>query len=161
MRPSAPTAAFSATAEAHTIFEAATGLTLEIDKGEDPLEVGKQGIYTIRVLNQGGAAAGNIGLTVILPDQLKFSIARGPTAHQQDRDRITFAPLATLGPGAAEVYRVTVQAQRPGEARLRVELTANQLAPGNPLKQEESTLVVEAGAPPAMPPPCPRSAQAH
>ena len=135
-------------AEARTVFETATGLTLEIDKGEDPVEVGRTVTYTIHVLNQGNAAATALGITVIANDQLKITGAKGPTAHQQDGNRLSFAPLAGLAGGTETTFTITVQAVRAGDARLRVEMIADQLTPGSPLKQEENTTVFgEASSP--------------
>ncbi len=97
-------------------------------------------------MNQGSAAASNIGLTVVATDQFKVASARGPSAAKQDGNRVTFTPLAALAPGAEAAFVVNCQAVQAGEARIRVELSADQLTPGTSLKQEESTTIV--GEPP-------------
>ena len=82
----------------------------------DPLRVGGQTTYTLRLLNPGKAAATRLGLTVTVPDRMKYLNATGPTAPAEEQQEIKFAPLATLGPGAEVVYTVTVRAESAGEA---------------------------------------------
>jgi uncharacterized repeat protein (TIGR01451 family) len=131
-----------------TRFEEAEGLALEIDKSADPLEVGREGTYTIRLLNQGKAAANNVSLTIIVPEEMKVQSARGPRASEQNKKTIRFAPLAVLAPGVEAIYTLQVQAQRPGDVRLQVEVATDPAAPGGPLRWEETTLIPGPKAPP-------------
>jgi uncharacterized repeat protein (TIGR01451 family) len=128
-------------AEARTIFEGAAGLTLEIDKSAVTLEVGREATYTLRVLNQGSAAATKIGLKVVVPAEMEVTaVKEGPTRHQQDGQTIFYDPLAKLDAGSETTYELTVKARAPGDVRVRVEMTADQLTAG-PVRQEESTTI--------------------
>jgi uncharacterized repeat protein (TIGR01451 family) len=127
-------------AVATTAFETASALTFEIDKSADPLAVGGEATYTVRAINQGSAPATNVGLTIETPEEMKVLEAKGATAADRQGAKTTFAPLVTLAPGAEAAYKVTVQALKPGQVRLKVEMTADQLAAG-PLRAEEVTTI--------------------
>jgi uncharacterized repeat protein (TIGR01451 family) len=136
----------TATAEARTLFEGAAGLTFEIDKTAGTLEVGREATYTIRVLNQGNAEATRVGLTVAVPAELQILSAKGTTKPQQDRQVINFDPLERLKPGEEASYEVAVKALKPGDVRVRAEITADQLAAG-PVRQEEGMTIFAAEPP--------------
>jgi uncharacterized repeat protein (TIGR01451 family) len=127
-------------AETRTLFEGAAGLTFEIDRSAGIVEVGRDATYTIRVLNQGSADATKVGLMVAVPPEMEILKAKGTTKHQQDRQVITYEPLDRLKPGEEATYEVSVKALKPGDVRLRVEMTADQLAAA-PVRQEEATTI--------------------
>jgi uncharacterized repeat protein (TIGR01451 family) len=135
-------------AESHTFFEGATGLSLEIDKNPDPLEVGKTGTYTVRVLNQGTAAAKHLSLTVTMPEELKLMEIKG--GGVQNAGKITFK-MELLAPGGEAVFTIIAQALRGADARLRSELTADDLTAG-PIRFEEN-ITLHGDNPPAARPP--------
>ncbi len=114
-----------AQAETKTLFENSTGLALEIDKSDDPLGVGREASYTIRVLNRGTATLERIVLKVTVPDQLKVTRTAGPANPVQEGPVLQFPPLPPLAPGTEAVYRVEVQALRTGTAILRAEATTD------------------------------------
>jgi uncharacterized repeat protein (TIGR01451 family) len=140
----------TAKANVRTKFEDGTGLSAEIDKGADPLDVGRDVTYQVRLFNPGRGPAQGVRLVVTAPEELQVSTARGPTAADQDRQTVTFAPLPTLRPGAEAVYAVYARALKPGAAKLRVEVTSAETAA--PLAWEE-TVTVRHPAESSPPPP--------
>ncbi len=69
-----------------TVFEEMTGLTLEIDKSADPIEVGGKLTYKLRVINQGDGAANKVSLTVLVPEQMAILTDKlDPTAAWKAR----------------------------------------------------------------------------
>jgi uncharacterized membrane protein len=134
----------SASAEAKTTFEAAAGLHVEIDKTADPLEVGGRADFVIRVLNRGGAAAANVGVTVEAPEQLEAR-GEGPTKAAQDGQTITFAPVESLPAGGEAKYVIHVRALKAGAVKLAVKVTSDDLK--TPLREEE-TMTLFGGPPP-------------
>jgi uncharacterized repeat protein (TIGR01451 family) len=144
----------SAQAEAVTEFEAALGLVVDVDKSGDPLEVGANGVYTLRVRNLGNAAATLVTLTVIVPDEMQVTEAKGASAARTEGQRVNFEGLATLAPGGEAVYTVAVKALRPGRAlRVSVELKSAELGADNPVRVEETTTIYsDQPVPPPMPP---------
>jgi hypothetical protein len=147
----------TAKANIRTKFESASGPSAEIDKGADPLEVGQDAVYTVRVINPGREPAQAVALVVTAPEELRVSTARGPTAADQDRQTVKFAALPTLRPGAEAVYTVYAQALKPGTAKLRVELTSAETGPSLLTWEETVTVRTQPESnPPAEPPGLPR-----
>lgn len=105
----------------------------------DPVEVNGETTYEIRVVNQGSKAAGNVGLTVHLPPELKPLAADGPSRYVIEGRQVVFEQLARLAPKADAVYRVRVQAVQPGDLRTRIQVTSDDLQA--PVIKEESTRV--------------------
>jgi uncharacterized repeat protein (TIGR01451 family) len=143
----------TAKATVRTKFEAPAGLSAEIDKGADPLDVGRDVVYVVRLLNPGREAARDVTLVVTAPEELKVGNARGPTAAEQDRQTVKFAPLPTLRPGAEAEYTLYAQALKPGVAELRVDVTSAETGL-TPLTWKETVTVrspapAESSAPPA------------
>lgn len=105
----------------------------------DPVEVNGETTYEIRVVNQGSKAAGNVRLSVQLPAELKALAADGPSRYAIEGNQVVFEQLARLAPKADAVYRVRVQALRPGDLRTRIQLTTDDMQ--TPVVKEESTRV--------------------
>src|SRR5262249_828460 len=77
---------------------------------------------------------------------MAVSMARGPVEHQLGKrdpagQPLVYEPLKSLAPGKKEEYEVRVKALRGGDARFKVELTADQLKAGGPVHEEESTTI--------------------
>lgn len=105
----------------------------------DPVEVNGETTYEIRVVNQGSKAASNVRLSVQLPAELKPLAADGPSRYAIEGNQVVFEQLARLAPKADAVYRVRVQALRPGDLRTRIQLTTDDMQ--TPVVKEESTRV--------------------
>jgi hypothetical protein len=140
-----------AKANIRTKFETASGPSVEIDKGADSLDVGRDVTYTVRLINPGREAARAVALVVTVPEELKVTNARGPGGAEPDRQAVKFAALPTLAPGAEAQYTVSAQAIKPGTAKLRVELTSAETGQA-PLTWEE-TVTVRGPAESSPPPP--------
>ena len=128
-----------AEAQATTVFEAATGLTLDIDKQDDPVEVGAETKYTITVVNQGAGPVTRLVVRATVPEQLEVKGATGPSAFRREGRQVIFEPI-TLQPRDEKLYEVSVKALRPGDVRFKVDLGADQLTAG-PVHREESTTI--------------------
>lgn len=128
-----------------TIESPPAGLTMSLSDLNDPVEVGKQLTYEIRVQNQGQAADGNITVTVQLPREFSpVAIGTsGPTSQTIEGQTIRFAPVAELGVGETLTYRVRVQANTAGMVRVMASLSSQSLAA--PITAEESTSIFDGG----------------
>ena len=80
-----------------TKFEDSTGLTLEIEKNADPIEVGGTMTYKVRVINQGGGAANNIGLTVFVPEEMAILKDKLDSKATIEGQKITFPASDRFG----------------------------------------------------------------
>lgn len=146
----------TAQAEIKTLFEGATGLTADVEVKDNPLEVGGQTTYAVSVLNQGAIAATKVQVTATVPDQMTVVSAKGPTAHQVVGQQVIFEALPALESRKELRYEIVVKAERAGDVRFKIDLTADQL-PAGPVHREESTTIyadtAAPMAPPATPPP--------
>ena len=116
-------------------------LRFEVVDVKDPVEVGFETAYEIRVLNQGTKDASNVAVQVALPPGFEVVAAEGPgslRSTQQD-GKIIFEPIQRLAPKVDTTFRVRVRCRQAGDYRLRVELNSDDLKA--PVVKEESTKV--------------------
>jgi uncharacterized repeat protein (TIGR01451 family) len=119
--------------------EGIAAILFQVVDVDDPIELGGETTYEIRVVNQGSKAATNVQLVVQLPDEMRPVAAEGPSRHTMERNRIVFEGLPRLAPKADTTYRVRVQGLQPGDLRLRVQLLTDEMSTW--VTKEESTRV--------------------
>lgn len=143
----AATAAFAATAEGasgpavstrcETLVAGIPAILLETADLEDPIEVGKEVVYEIKVTNQGSAPGTNLKVTCALPESEEFVSGTGPTAVQGQGGTVTMATVPVLAPKAQAVWQVTVKALKPDDARFKVFIRSDQFE--KPIQKDEAT----------------------
>jgi uncharacterized repeat protein (TIGR01451 family) len=138
----------SDTAEACTVFKGASAVLLKMVDTKDPIAVGEETSYVIEVVNQGSVPITNARIKAILPDELGLVDAKGPTDHRtgarvKEGQELLFEPYPSLPAEATIRYEVFAKGVRPGDARFRIVLTADQLQAGGPVREEESTMVFQ------------------
>jgi len=121
------------------MIDGLAAIMFEVKDLEDPIEVGGETGYEIRVVNQGTKAATNVQVAVNLPAGMKLVSAEGETQHTEQRGAIVFEPLGQLAAKADTVYRIRVQGTAAGDQRVTVQVNTDDL--GQPIRREESTLV--------------------
>jgi uncharacterized repeat protein (TIGR01451 family) len=119
------------------LIEGVAAILFQVVDVADPIEVGGETTYEIRVVNQGSKAANNVEIVALLPAEMKPVGAEGPTRHELDGQQVRFAPLERLAPKADTTYRVRVQGLEPGDMRVRVQLLTDEIR--TPVTKEEST----------------------
>ncbi len=125
-------------------------LTINVADHENPLALGKTPIYEIKVANPGSAAATNVSVQVAFPEGLMPMQGHGPTRFAILPQEVRFEPLPHL-PGLGQfvpVYKVSARAMRPGEHRVRVTVSSDQVRV--PVTRE---LIVQVPAAPGWTPP--------
>jgi uncharacterized repeat protein (TIGR01451 family) len=105
----------------------------------DPIEVGGQTSYEIKVVNQGSKAATNVQFAALIPEGMQPVGAQGPTSESVEGQQVTFAPLEHLAPQEQAVFQITVTGQAAGDHRFRVQMTSDETTA--PVIKEESTRV--------------------
>lgn len=120
-----------------TFFEGASNLSAEIDKHPDPLEVGKVGTYTLRLVNQGSATSTQVKAFLTFPDELQIQGASGGSIQTRTEGQKVIVELPSLASNGEVIVKVTAQAKRAGEVRLSADITAEELKSG-PIHIEES-----------------------
>ncbi len=134
-------------AEARTIVEGLPSLFIEVAHVDDPIEVGAETAYEIRVANTGTKMETNLEVVCTLPEQLEFRGAKCTTTlrYRQEGRELIFEPLPRLAPKADVIYRVQVRGIAPGDIRFRTRIKADGLR--EPVIREESTRIYSDEAP--------------
>jgi len=123
----------------HVLVEGIAALMFEVIDLQDPIELGGETTYEIRVLNQGSKAATNLQVTAIMPSGLRALSGQGETKHHMQGDRVVFEPVQQLSPKAEATFRIQAQGTQPGDQRVRVQITTDEIR--EPITKEESTRV--------------------
>jgi uncharacterized repeat protein (TIGR01451 family) len=123
--------------EIETKVDGAASLTMEIVDLDDPVEVGVETAYEIRVKNGGSKAAHNVSLHCELPSGVQLISAKGATDAAAEKHVLKFKPLSQLAPGQESVFKVHVKGLSDGNQRVKARLSSDSLA--EPLLQEEQT----------------------
>ncbi|MFM9068608.1 MAG: hypothetical protein ACKOUR_14945, partial [Planctomycetota bacterium] len=127
------------TSEQAVMVETLSELQFAVADTADPIEVGSETTYDLRVMNRGSRTASNIQLAIDFPPELEPLSGDGPSRVQVRGGQLTIEPLARLAPNAQVAYQIKVKGLRPGDPRIRVRLTCDE-AP-TPVSKEESTRV--------------------
>src|SRR5262249_13942212 len=106
---------------------------------EDPVCVGDPTSYCITVVNQGSEPDDNVRVVVRFPPEIVPVSATGDSPGTVNGNTVTFAPHDNFGPRQTLKYRVDARANRPGDARVIVEVTSHSIQ--TPIVQQESTIV--------------------
>ncbi|MGE3310395.1 MAG: hypothetical protein AB7O66_10530, partial [Limisphaerales bacterium] len=120
-----------------TVVAGIPAILLEVVDVEDPIEVGNQVTYEIRVTNQGSSVGTNLKWVCTLPEGQEFVSGGGPTAVQGEGRTGRAEPLAAIEPKAEVVWRVVVKATAEADARFKVDLTSDQFQ--RPVEEWEAT----------------------
>ncbi len=126
-------------AEAALRVEGIAALVCEVVDLENPIEVGAETTYEIRVFNQGTAPSTGMQVMANLPHGMVAKSASGPVPYHVQGQQVVFEPLPKLAPRADTVYRVRVAGLEAGDLRVKVQLTSDQVRV--PVIQEEITHV--------------------
>jgi uncharacterized repeat protein (TIGR01451 family) len=127
--------------EVMTRVEGLSALLMELVDTDDPIEVGSETSYEIRVTNTGSKTETNLELVCTIPEKMEFrgaKCAAGCTYKVEGRD-VIFQVLPRLAPRADVIYRVVVKGIAPGDMRFRARIRADGLT--EPVLREESTRV--------------------
>lgn len=125
--------------EKRVMVEGLVAIMFEVVDVEDPIEIGGETTYEVRVLNQGSKLATNLQLIATMTPGIQAISAQGETQYTIQGERVLFKPLPQLGPKADTTYRIHVQGIRAGDQRVRVQITTDDLQ--QPITKEESTRV--------------------
>src|SRR5438045_1187119 len=117
--------------------EGVPALLLEVVDLDDPVEVGAETTYEIRVFNQGSNPCTGLSVLATIPVGMQPESATGPAPHRVQGQQVIFEPLAKLAPRADALYRIRVKCKKAGEWRFKAQMNCDQLT--LPVCEEEST----------------------
>ena len=117
--------------------EGIPALRFEVSDVDDPVEVGKEAVYEIRILNQGTGPCSNVQIVADLAEGTSAAGATGPTTGRVTGQQIVFDPIPQFGVKGEAVFRVRVRGDVPGEHRFRVRMACDHIK--TPVSKEENT----------------------
>jgi uncharacterized repeat protein (TIGR01451 family) len=123
--------------------QSANALTLSVVALHNPVAVGKELTYEIRVVNNTDAADRRVTVTAIVPDGMVpvplGTTGPGPAKFEIDHQTVSFDPVMALQPGETLIYRVRVRTKSAGQLLFRAELTCQNIT--QPIMKEAETEV--------------------
>jgi uncharacterized repeat protein (TIGR01451 family) len=128
-----------AKAELPVHVEGVPALLLEVVDLDDPVEIGSETTYEIRVVNQGTAPCTGLRIAGVVPAGLTLLGAEGTVTHRINGNQVIFEPLPKLAAKADVQFKVLVRAVKPGDWRFRVWMSCDHMP--KPIFEDESTQV--------------------
>lgn len=119
--------------------EGISALYFQVVDTKDPVEVGGDTVYEIRVVNQGTKEATNVQVMVTMPEGLRALAGEGPTANVINGSEVLFEKVPRIPARGEAVFRVRTQAVAAGDQRVRVQILSDDIR--LPITKEESTQV--------------------
>jgi uncharacterized repeat protein (TIGR01451 family) len=114
-----------AAAKTTTKVDGSSKVVMEVADLDDPVEVGSQTAYEIRIRNDGSMASKGIRVACELPDGVELIDTKGPTEHFIEKGVLHFKPVAELAAGAKTTFLIRVNGKVAGNLRLRAKLTSS------------------------------------
>jgi uncharacterized repeat protein (TIGR01451 family) len=128
-----------AEAKQEVFIDGIPAVYFEVADRYDPVEVGGEASYEVRLVNEGTKVARNVTLMIQLSPGTEFLSADGPTKEQIDGGTIQFAPIAELMPKEKQLYQVNIKCLTDGDHRFRVQVISDDMQ--SPVTKEENTRV--------------------
>lgn len=133
--------------EMRTVVEGLSSLLVEVFDADDPLEVGAETTYQIRVKNEGSKIESNLEVVCTLPEQVEFKGAKS-TANSRFRvegREVLFEVLPRLTRDADVIYTIQVRGLQAGNAIFRATVRGEGV---DPIVREERTRIYNDDLPP-------------
>lgn len=125
--------------EQSVVVESVAQLLFDVTDSADPIEVGSDTVYQVRIVNQGTKTATNVRVAAQVPAELQAVGGNGPGKAEVEGQRVLFEPLARLAPKGEAVYRIQVRGLKAGDPRIRVQVACDEIQ--SPVTKEEATKV--------------------
>jgi uncharacterized repeat protein (TIGR01451 family) len=111
----------------------------EIDDVIDPIEIGGDTSYRVRLVNQGTKAATNIRLQIDFPAGLAPTSVNGSLRHTIRGQQIIFEPINSMNPNDELSFMINGRGQTVGDHRVVVSMQTDGRT--SPVSKQESTRV--------------------
>ncbi len=125
----------------HTVnVDSLSELSFTIEDTADPIELGSETSYVIKIRNQGSRTDSNIRLVIAFPDGVEALDAEGATAGKpKEGGLVEFDPVPQLAPGKELIYRIRARGTADGSHLIRARVISDQA--GVQVTKEEQTRV--------------------
>jgi uncharacterized membrane protein len=107
------------------VVEHLVDIFFDIDDAIDPIEVGSDTSYQMRVVNQGTKTASNVQLQVDFPPGLFPDSVDGNLRHQIKGQRVIFEPISSMPPGQEVTMSINATGKSPGDHRVVANIRAD------------------------------------
>ena len=102
-----------------------TDIFFDLDDVVDPIEVGSQTTYSLRIVNQGTQTANHVQVLVDMPEGIQPTAVEGDITSEIREQEILFAPITSLNPGDEITIKILANGTRPGDHRIAVNLQSD------------------------------------
>jgi len=136
---STASAGLKAEHESSVQVEGLAAIFFEVVDQADPIEVGKETTYEIKVVNQGSKDARDVQVAALLPPGLQGVEATGETQGQISGPKVIYQPIPRIAPKQSVKLTLRVTGVAAGNQRLTVQVATNDIP--EPITKEESTTV--------------------
>ncbi|MCH2181162.1 MAG: hypothetical protein MK108_04070 [Mariniblastus sp.] len=102
-----------------------TDIFFDLDDVVDPIEVGSQTTYSLRIVNQGTQTANHVQVFVDMPEGIQPTAVEGDITSEIREQEILFAPITSLNPGDEITLKIHANGTRPGDHRIAVNLQSD------------------------------------
>lgn len=133
-----------ADAQIETRVDGIASLTMELIDLDDPVEIGAETGYEIRVKNDGSKSATGVIVACELPAGMEFLDCKAPVGQVVEGRQLTFKPIEQIPAGGHAEIRIRTKVVKDGSHRIRVKLTGGGLQ--EPMVLEEVTRAYSDGA---------------
>ncbi len=126
--------------EHEVTVEGLAELTFAVSDVADPIEVGSDTTYEIKVQNLGSKPDANIQLVAELPPGLTPTTGDGPTQATVQGQTVVFAPLARMGANEEAIFKVHANGTAVGDHVIRRNCTAPSCVCRSPRKRARASI---------------------
>ncbi len=131
------TAGESAQSDCETAMFDVHSVLVEVVDLTDPVPVGDDVNYVIKITNQSDAVDTNLRLVCTVPDSQEFITGTGVTPVRTNGKTITMDIVPSLDPKAVATWQILTKALSVDDSRFKVEVSGDQFE--EPIHREEST----------------------
>jgi uncharacterized repeat protein (TIGR01451 family) len=125
--------------EHEVVVEGLAELSFSVTDAADPIEVGSETTYEVRVNNRGSKADSDVRVVAELPPGITPTNGDGPVPATVQGRQVIFSPLARLAPNEEAVFKIHAIGEATGDHVIRVQLQSAELRV--PVTKEEITRV--------------------
>jgi uncharacterized repeat protein (TIGR01451 family) len=125
--------------EHEVVVEGLAELAFAVTDAADPIEVGSDTTYEVRVHNRGSKSDSEVRVIAELPPGMTPTAGDGPATATVQGRQVIFSPLARLAPNEEAIYKIHAKGDATGDHVIRVQLQSAELRV--PVTKEEMTRV--------------------
>ena len=135
------TCAATVSGQAMTTFNTIPALLLETVDEHDPVTVGQNVIYDVKVTNQGSGPDNNVVVTAVIPSGETYVSTDGPTQPTASADgmTLTFPTIPTLATKESSTWKISVKAATAGDVQFKTTAACDGTAPAEKVEPTKLT----------------------